>query len=320
MILVNEGQSPILLCLPHTGTDVPPAIAGRLNATGRLQTDLSWRLEDVFDLGLQADATVIRSTISRQVIDLDQNAEAAEGGGTGVTGAALCPIKTLDGKNLYKAGEEPGQTEIEQRVLLFHTPFHKAVRQQIARLKQRHNKVVVLECQSMRSNIRGVTDKGLPLLSVGSRQGAACAESLRHLVTGFFNAQNGYSVGVDEQIVGGYISETYGQPDLGTHVISLLFAQRGYLRHESPPFEPDKTRVRRLRTLLQDCVSRVIEWAEVGAQLPVSNPLKDQAQQHVKVSGKDEAQGLRATPLMASDLPGISSDSVADVEDGLLEP
>jgi formiminoglutamase len=42
--------------------------------------------------------------------------------------------------------------------------------------------------------------------------------------------------------------------------MTLLLAQRSYLRHESPPFEPDKTRIARLRAVLQDAMTRIVDW------------------------------------------------------------
>ena len=257
MILVEEGQSPLILCLPHSGTDIPNVVAKRLNATGRLQTDLSWQLERVFDFHKILDVTVVRSSISRYVIDLDVEDQSRKAG-SDLT--PLCPVTTLDGKKIYQDGETPGPTEAEQRALLFHVPFHKAVRQQIDRLQRKHRKVIVLDCQSMRSHIKGVTDKGLPLVSIGSDGGQSCDPSLKSLLAGSFQGLQGFTLSVDEQTQGGFITRSYGRPDRGLHVLSLLLAQRAYLRHESPPFEPDKTRIARLRTVLEDALSRLIDW------------------------------------------------------------
>lgn len=264
MILVEEGQSPLILCLPHSGTEIPKAVEKRLNATGRLQADLAWRLERVFDFNRELDATVLRSSISRYVVDLDRDPE------TPVSDAmdpakALCPATTLDGKRIYQEGEEPGPTEIEQRSLLFYTPFHRALRQQIDRLMRQHRKVIIVDCQSMRSHIKGVTDKGLPLVSIGTNEGTSCDPGLRNTLVGSFRGQQGYTVGVEEQTRGGFITRSYGRPDRGLHTMTLLLAQRAYLRHESPPFEPDKTRITRLRAVLADSMSRLIDWTGAAA-------------------------------------------------------
>ena len=46
------------------------------------------------------------------------------------------------------------------------------------------------------------------------------------------------------------------------HGLTLLIAQRAYLRHESPPFEPDKGHIARLHKVLSECFSSLIDWAE----------------------------------------------------------
>jgi len=323
------------LCLPHSGTELPNAVSNRLNATGRLQTDLSWRLERVFDFHKELDATLLRSTISRYVIDPDKDSK------TPVSAArdpalALCPVTTLDGKRIYLDGEEPGPTEIEQRSLLFYVPFHRTLRQQIDRLLRKHRKVVVVDCQSMRSNIKGVTDKGLPLVSIGSSDGKSCDPDLRDLLAGSFKGLEGVTVGVDEHTKGGFLAQSYGRPDRGIHVMTLLLAQRAYLRHESPPFEPDKTRVARLRTVLAQSMSKVIGWT--GAVEPVNaldtalqpetheGPVEDaeaeKAEPQTKAceSGNEALRKAEVNPVDPQVLPKVSRSQLGNVEDGPVTP
>ena len=265
MILVEEGQSPLILCLPHSGTDTPKAVANRFNATGRLQADLGWRLERVFGIRGDLDLTIVRSSISRYVIDVDKDPATPLDVAMDPT-VALCPLTTLDGKYIYQEGEEPGPTEIEQRNLLFHVPFHKALRRQMDRLMRKHRNVVLLDCQSMRSQIKGITGNELPIVSIGSSNGASCDSDLRNLLVGSFSGVKGFTVGVDEQTSGGYIVNSYGRPDRGLHCLTVLLAQRAYLRHESPPFEPDKAKVARLQTVLADGLSRIVDWAAIQAR------------------------------------------------------
>ncbi|MES0883405.1 N-formylglutamate amidohydrolase [Roseibium sp. SCP14] len=279
MILVEEGQSPLILCLPHSGTEIPEVVGKRLNATGRLQVDLAWRLERVFGIREELDATLVRSTVSRYVIDLDEEL-SFQPKGPEVTSGGLCPVTTLDGKRIYREGEEPGPTEIEQRSLLFFAPYHNALRKQIGRLLEKHGTVVVLDCQSMRTHVRGVSSAGLPVVSIGTADGTSCASDLKNLVTGTFRNRDGYSLSVDEQTKGGHIARTFGQPGKGVHALTLLLAQRAYLRHESPPFEPDKIRVARLQAVLKEMLSQVIDWA-------TASNVSSLAQRRIEKTGAD---------------------------------
>lgn len=337
MILVEEGQSPLILCLPHSGTEIPNAVLNRLNATGRLQTDLSWRIERVFGFHKDLDATLLRSSISRYVIDVDKDPQtplsAAQDPAT-----ALCPVTTLDGKRIYQPGEEPGPTEVEQRSLLFCMPFHRALRKQIDRLLRKHDRIVIVNCQSMRSNIKGVTDTGLPLISIGSSNGTSCDPQLRNQLVGAFRDHEDYSVGVDGYAGGGFIERSYGRPNRGIHVVTLLLAQRAYLRHETPPFEPDKTRTPRLSAVLAKTMSGVVDWAEspgtagtkpmprqpeiAADALPdTSHPENRSAAPH-KVCASEASADRRAeiTPADPLELPKVSGSRLLDVKEGPVAP
>jgi formiminoglutamase len=356
MILVEEGHSPLIVCLPHSGTEIPNAVEKRLNATGRLQADLAWRLDRVFDFHGELNATVLRSTISRYVIDLDRDPK------TPVSAAndparALCPVTTLDGKRIYQEGEEPGPVEIDQRTLLFYEPYHKALHHQINRLLHSHGKVIVLDCQSMRSHIKGVSDNGLPLVSIGTADGKSCDPDLRNVLVGSFKGLEGYTVSVDEQIQGGFITQTFGRPDRGLHAMSLLLAQRAYLRHESPPFEPDKARMARLKEVLQDALTRLVDWTSVSGpstgqpqspSLTVDTPAQDEAetedlgvttasnepdkaepavegaadtpQDHAKDTVESAPEKAEVIPVDPKSLPKVSSAQASKVEDGPVTP
>ena len=318
MILVKEGQSPLILCLPHSGTDLPPAVGARLNATGRLQADLAWRLERVLDFPAGLDATIVRSSVSRYVIDLDKDPT------TPLSAAwdpahALCPVTTLDRKRIYQEGEEPGPTEVEQRMLLFFRPFHLALRNQIDRVRRLHNKVVVLDCQSMRSQIRGVTDSGLPLVNIGSGEGTTTDPDLRNLIVGSFHAHEGLTVGVDGFAKGGFVTRSVGRPDQGVHAMTLLLAQRSYLRHESPPFEPDKARMGRLKSVLLDTFGRLNDWADMqGGTATLPAPVASPA----PVLPVEPAPVDQAEPIPGPELAIGNQDESrepVEVDDGLQE-
>eukprot|EP00903_Cladosiphon_okamuranus_P000797 g795.t1 len=312
MILVEEGQSPIVLCLPHSGTDLPNAVEKRFNATGRLQADLAWRLERVFDFHKELDVTVLRSSISRYVIDLDQDPETPVDEALNPV-KALCPATTLDGKRIYQDGEEPGPTEIEQRMLLFHTPFHTALRRQVDRLLRQHRKVIILDCQSMRSHIKGVTDTGLPLVSIGTQAGASCDPDLRNTLVGSFKGQQGYTVSVDEQTSGGFISKSFGRPDRGVHVVTLLLAQRSYLRHESPPFEPDKTRLTRLRAVLTEAMTRLVDWTGTGGAGSIDPDVSASGGSVSDTGDGDTSSEEASSPVQPGSAPSASDTEKAEI-------
>ena len=53
-VSVKQGGSPLVLSIPHAGTEIPPEVAERLNETGLAISDTDWwmpRLYDFADAG-----------------------------------------------------------------------------------------------------------------------------------------------------------------------------------------------------------------------------------------------------------------------------
>ncbi|MBD8891930.1 N-formylglutamate amidohydrolase [Roseibium litorale] len=270
MIIVEKGESPLILCLPHAGADLPPAIDKRLSATGRLQTDISWRLEQVFDFAADLDATTLRSTISRYVIDVDKDPNSPDPSPQ-VPGDGLCPVSTLDMKRIYKPGEEPGPIEIEQRGYLFHQPFHQELIQEIARVRSIHGYCVLFDCKSIRSKIAGRAEDSVPVISATTADGQAGLPGLQSAFLGAFEGLSGFSIGADSPLADGYILRAYGAPERGIHALGVSIAQRSYLRHESTPYEPDRARISRMKMVLTDAFTQSLDWARSYQEgMPVS--------------------------------------------------
>ena len=104
---IHEGTSPVILGLPHTGTYVPNEIHVRLNARGQELADTDWHIHTLYD-GLLADATTVRATFHRYVIDANRGPDDASlYPGQNTTG--LVPTTDFDGTPIWREGEERGR-------------------------------------------------------------------------------------------------------------------------------------------------------------------------------------------------------------------
>ena len=74
MIEVTQGSSPLVLGLPHTGTDVPAEVAQHLNDRGQALADTDWHIHDLY-AGLVEGVTTVRTPIHRYVIDVNRDPE-----------------------------------------------------------------------------------------------------------------------------------------------------------------------------------------------------------------------------------------------------
>lgn len=258
MIHVKVGQAPVILCLPHSGQYVPSVVNACFAPYGKLQMDQSWRLEQIFDLPENLDVTIISTSVSRYVVDVDKplapsaNAQPFE---------LLCPITTFDHKNIYLEGEAPGSIEIEQRRLIYYDPFHEALAHEIKRLRELHKDIVVIDCQSVRSRFRGPEFGDIPLINVATAEKTSCDPELPKIVVKSFEGLAHYSASIDGPFRGGEILRRHARPEDGIHALSLIIAQRGYLRFETPPFEPDRDKLELITAFTQLMTSSLILWA-----------------------------------------------------------
>ena len=99
---VVRGDAPLIVSFPHTGTALPPQVAGRLISPWLARKDADWWVERLYDFAPALGATTIRTAMSRTVIDVNRDPSGASlYPGQATTG--LCPTTTFDGEPLYRS-------------------------------------------------------------------------------------------------------------------------------------------------------------------------------------------------------------------------
>lgn len=246
-VSVLEGNKPLILAQPHGGTTVAHDIYNRLNEKGQALADTDWHINRLYD-GLVDDITVVQTHIHRYVIDANRSPED-ESLYPGQNTTALCPLTDFDGHLIYLDGEAPDSHELEQRRLSYHKPYHDALNQQIHRLRQIHDSVVVYDCHSIRSRIPFLFDGVLPDFNIGTFNGNSCSKNIAETVSEICTNAQGFSTIVNGRFKGGWTTRQYGTPASGVHAIQMELSQFTYMQ-ESPPWSYDKQKSARLRKTL----------------------------------------------------------------------
>src|SRR5476649_500311 len=135
--------------MPHAGIDIPAVFAGELVSPWLARRDADWWIDRLYDFGEALGATVVRTCVSRTVIDVNRDPFGASLY-PGQATTELCPTTTFDGEALYLEGP-PDADEIAERRKEFFVPYHRALADQIARLRRLHPKVVLYDAHSIRS-------------------------------------------------------------------------------------------------------------------------------------------------------------------------
>jgi len=231
---VHEGQAPLIVSFPHTGSTLPDALREHFQSPWLACRDADWWVDELYEFVRGMGATTVRSAISRSVIDVNRDPSGASlYPGQNTTG--LCPLTTFDNQPLYRDGMAPDAAEIARRRATWFTPYHDALAAQIARLRQQHGTVVVFDAHSIRSHIPHLFDGELPQFNLGTAgpdgtPDTSCDNALADVVenlcvlSGMSHVRNG-------RFKGGWITRHYSDTAAGIHTLQMELACRGYM-HE----------------------------------------------------------------------------------------
>jgi formiminoglutamase len=245
---IEQGDSPVILGLPHTGTWLPDTVRAALNERGRELADTDWNIHQLY-AGLLPGATTVRATFHRYVIDANRGPENDSlYPGQNTTG--LVPLTDFDGTPIWSV--EPDAAEIETRLAQFHAPYHAALRAEITRVKARHGVAILYDCHSIRSHIPFLFDGKLPDFNIGTANGTSCAPRIEAVTAGICARAQGVSHVVNGRFKGGWTTRHYGQPETGVHAIQMELAQSTHLTAEAPPWEISAEKAARLRPHLRE--------------------------------------------------------------------
>ena len=109
-LIVRRGDTPLVVSIPHAGVDLAefePAFVDPWLA----RKDADWRLDELYDFVEPLGATVVRTKLSRSIIDVNRDPSGASLY-PGQATTELCPTTTFDGEPLYRAGQAPDAEEI----------------------------------------------------------------------------------------------------------------------------------------------------------------------------------------------------------------
>ncbi|WP_299828429.1 N-formylglutamate deformylase [uncultured Roseobacter sp.] len=242
-VTVIRGDAPIVLGLPHAGTHVPPEIAQTLNETGKALADTDWHVDALYS-GLLPQVTVVRAEFHRYVIDANRDPEG-HSLYPGQNTTTLVPLTDFDGRGIWTT--PPTDTDVADRRVAFHTPYHAALMSEMKRLRQKHGAVILFDCHSIRSRIPFLFDGVLPDFNIGTDNGKTCAPQIAQAVQDICRAAPGYSTVVNGRFKGGWTTRHYGRPAEGVHAIQMELAQSTYLTDEAAPWTVDPAKAAQLR-------------------------------------------------------------------------
>ncbi|SMF03057.1 N-formylglutamate deformylase [Pseudogulbenkiania subflava] len=257
---LHRGSAPLLISMPHVGTELPAELTGRLAPVAAELDDTDWHLPRLYDFAVALGASILIPRYSRYVVDLNRppdNANLYPGQDT----TGLCPVDTFAKVPLYRAGEEPDGAEIERRVERYWHPYHQALQDELARIKAEHGVALLWEAHSIRSEVPRFFEGKLPDFNLGSASGASCGAGLGERLLAVAQGFPAYSAVLNGRFKGGYITRAYGQPADGVHAIQLELSLATYME-EQAPYAYDEVRAARVQPVLRALLASLLQWAD----------------------------------------------------------
>jgi N-formylglutamate deformylase len=261
---LQPGRVPLLISLPHVGTEIPPEIGERLVPRALISEDSDWHLERLYrPLAERLGASLLVPRYSRYVIDLnrppdDQPLYPGASGGTG-----LVPTRFFTDDPLYTDGAGPDAAAVAARREAYWQPYHDALAAELARLRAEHGHALLFDGHSIRSELPWLFEGELPALNLGTADGAACAPALRERLAAVLAGQSAYSQVVDGRFKGGYITRHYGRPGEGVHAVQLEMCQRCYMDEARDPREAyDEAAAAAVAPLIQRMLEEMLAWQQ----------------------------------------------------------
>ena len=265
-LMIRRGSAPLIVSIPHTGTDLPYDIETGLVSPWLARRDADWHVDRLYDFAGDLDATIVRTAISRTVIDVNRDPSGASLY-PGQATTALCPIDTFDGEPLYRGGRAPAAEEIARRRALWFDPYHAALTAEIERLRAAQGRIVLYDAHSIRSRIPRLFEGELPHLNIGTNSGQSCDPALTAAIEARC-VKSHFTHVVNGRFKGGQITLSYGRPAEGVHAIQMELACRGYMDepHDAPnpdnwPAPYDPAHAAPLRDVLADILEACLAFA-----------------------------------------------------------
>ncbi|OUS23895.1 N-formylglutamate deformylase [Thalassotalea sp. 42_200_T64] len=251
-----KGRIPLLISMPHNGTDVPDDIKAKMTEVGLSVQDTDWYMDKLYDFAVELGAYILMPRYNRYVIDLNRDPSGINlypGSDT----TELCPTTSFDCKALYLDGQLPDEKENQRRVELYWQPYHQALKSTLDALQYEFGKAVLLEAHSIASVVPRFFEGQLPDFNFGTNNGSSCGQQLIDAVNAIDYSP--YSSITNGRFKGGYITREYTDLSANIYTLQLELSQRTYLNE--PSNEYNELAAKQVKVKLTTLIETLVKFA-----------------------------------------------------------
>lgn len=250
-----ETQVPIIVSVPHCGTEIPDSIRSQYDPEMITSIDdTDWFVDQLYDFVPAMGIKMIKARYSRWVIDLNRTADSKPLYNDGRVITALCPTTNFNDKSIY-LGEGPDQAEVNRRISSYYYPYYDQIRLELTKLQKKFKHVLFFDAHSIRQFVPGIREDKFPDLILGDADEKSADQSIIEACESVLKATN-YSYSHNHPFKGGNLTRTFGQPAKNIHALQLEMAKLVYMDDSETRY--DETRANKIRTDLKIMFTELI--------------------------------------------------------------
>ncbi len=214
-----EHRTPILVSVPHYGTEPPPDVGRDDYREPRFAT-FAYGFADAFARDLYGDldahgAIVLATPFSRMFVDVNRRRDDFEHR-DGEVRSRRGVVRTHTMRDVPIFARPLSPAELERRLRALYDPYYATLDRLLGELRDAYGCAVLLDGHT--GSPRRMKDHQV---IIGTREDATCAPGLTAMVADVFT-RHGFAVHKDVAgYRGGHIVATYGRPDSRVHAIQL---------------------------------------------------------------------------------------------------
>jgi len=251
----TQGNSPLLVSMPHSGCDLLAGMEQRLTDEAKQLPDTDWYIPELYDFLATLKVSVISANYSRYVIDLNRPIDDKPLYSSKTTG--LFPEILFTENPVYLAGKQHSAALKEQIKQDIWQAYHSVIAAELARIKAKFGYAILFDAHSIAARVPMLFSGTLADFNFGNNAGASCSPTLLTKLAEVV-ASTDYSQVCNGRFKGGYITRAFGQPDENIHAIQLELSQATYLTDDSAAYQLDSDKKGQVSALLKQLIESLL--------------------------------------------------------------
>ena len=193
-VIYEKTKSPLVISIPHSGTDIPQDIAPLCNQ-GAKRDHTDWALQE---LVAPLSETTLVATVSRYIVDVNRFKPSA--------GKATQPIiPRIDEVGHQLFNNYPSKQKQADWLEQYYTPYYLHLENLLNEKSEQHKRVLLVDLHSYDDKLFGISD-----IILGTRKKQTLSPDTLEKLQVLFH-EEGLTTRVDTPFSGGNIIATFGK-------------------------------------------------------------------------------------------------------------